>query len=226
MTQSFHIIAVEGNIGAGKSTVLPKLQAALNAAQGNGKPWQVLYEEVETDPEFQRLLKAFTTDPTQRIAFQRYITARRAATCKNLDPQYNYVIERSLFSDLIFCQANLMSACRPDGQDVDYYYDIEQRLLDYPAVSAVVYLKTDPKVCFDRMQSRARKEEDGTAFDYLSLLSGMHDVLLPVICRKYNTSLLTHDWTYFGCADTLAQRTLSVLSQHTEQITAKQSKAA
>ena len=211
MTTPFHIIAVEGNIGAGKSTVLPKLQASLNLASGNTKPWKTLFEEVETDPEFQRLLKAFTTDPTQRIAFQRYITDRRAAMCRDLDPAFNYIIERSLFSDLVFCQANLMTACRPDGQDVDYYYDIERRLTDYPQISAVVYLKTDPKVCFDRMQSRARQAEEGTPFHYLELLSGMHDVLLPVICRKYNTQLITHDWTYFGCPDTLASRIIQGL---------------
>tara|TARA_B100000949_G_C14281211_1_gene451934 strand:+ start:79 stop:756 length:678 start_codon:yes stop_codon:yes gene_type:complete len=208
-TQDFKIIAVEGNIGAGKSTVLPKLQAALNSMEGNGKPWQILYEEVESDPEFQRLLSDFTKDPTKRIAFQRYITNRRAAVCANLDPNFNYVIERSLFSDLVFCQANLMEACRPDGQDVDYYYDIEKRLVDYPQVSSVVYLRTDPKVCYERMLSRARGAEDGTPLSYLTLLSGMHDVLLPVICNKYNTQLLTHDWTYFGCPDTLAKRVLS-----------------
>lgn len=211
MTTPFHIIAVEGNIGAGKSTVLPKLQVALNNVPGNGKPWQILFEEVESDPEFKRLLKAFTTDPTQRIAFQRYITERRAKMCEGLDPAFNYVIERSLFSDLVFCQANLMTACRPDGQDMDYYYDIERRLVDYPKVSAVIYLKTDPKVCFDRMQSRGRDAEEGTPFHYLELLSGMHDVLLPVICRKYNTQLITHDWTYFGCPETLARRTINSL---------------
>jgi deoxyadenosine/deoxycytidine kinase len=206
--QDFHIIAIEGNIGAGKSTVLGKLQDALNEREGNGKPWQILYEEVESDPEFQRLLKAFTQDPTQRIAFQRYITERRADVCRKLDPNYNYVIERSLFSDLVFCQANLMEACRPDGQDLSYYYDIERRLEDYPQVSSVVYLKTDPEVCYNRMLSRGRDAENGTPFDYIKLLSGMHDTLLPVICNKYNTSLLVHDWTYFGCPETLAERVL------------------
>lgn len=211
MQNTFHIIAVEGNIGAGKSTVLPKLQESLNATSSNGKEWKTLFEEVETDPTFQRLLKAFTVDPTKRIEFQRYITDRRSSLCNDLDPSFNYLIERSLFSDLIFCQANLMAACRPDGQDVNYYYDIEQRLESYPKVSAVIYLKTDPKVCFDRMQSRGREAEDGTPLHYLELLSGMHDVLLPVICRKYSTQLLTHDWTYFGCADTLARRTVDIL---------------
>lgn len=204
--QDFHIIAIEGGISAGKSTVLPKIQAALNELPSNGKPWKTIYEEVESDPEFKRLLKDFTQDPTKRIAFQRYITARRAEVCRDLDPNFNYVMERSLFSDLVFCQANLMEACRPDGQDLDYYYDIEKQLLDYPKISAVVYLRTDPKVCYDRMQSRARGEEDGTPFHYIEMLSGMHDVMLPQICRKYGTALLTHDWTYFGCPDALASR--------------------
>lgn len=212
ITQDFHIAAVEGNIGAGKSSLLVKLQTSLNNLQTNGKQWKVLYEEVESDPMFQKLLLDFTQDPKKRINFQRYITQRRAEVCEDLDTHYNYIIERSLFSDLIFCQANLMEACRPDGKDLDYYYDIEDRLTDYPLVSAVVYLRTDPKVCFDRMQSRARSQEEGTPLNYITLLSGMHDVMLPQICAKYNTSLIIHDWTYFGCAESLARRIVSAIT--------------
>lgn len=195
--QNFMLIAVEGNIGVGKSTLLPKLIDDLN--RKSSVPWQLIIEDVDTDLEFQRLLKAFTVDPTRRIEFQRYITNKRAAICKDLDPSINYVIERSLFSDLVFCQANLAEACRPDGQDLDYYYDIQDKLKDYPQVSAVVYLKSDPVVSYQRMVARARDAEAGTSQEYLQLISDCHDTFLPHICRRYDTQLLTQDWTDFGC---------------------------
>ena len=67
--QKFKLIAVEGNIGVGKSTLLPKLIANLN--EHSEQQWQLIIEDVDTDLEFQRLLKAFTVDPTKRIEFQR-----------------------------------------------------------------------------------------------------------------------------------------------------------
>ena len=205
--QTFKLIAIEGNIGVGKSTLLPKLAAELSKQEQ--QDWRLIIEDVDTDPEFQRLLKAFTLDPSRRIEFQRYITNKRAMICKDLDPSFNYIIERSLFSDLVFCQANLAEACRPDGKDLDYYYDIQEKLKDYPQVSAVVYLKSDPQVSYDRMMERARDAEAGTPLEYLQLISDCHDTFLPHICRKYNTTLVVQDWTLFGCHEKLAQRILS-----------------
>lgn len=204
--QQFNLIAIEGNIGVGKSTLLPKLISELN--EHSNEKWQLIIEDVDTDPEFQRLLKAFTVDPTKRIEFQRYITNKRADICQNLDTSYNYVIERSLFSDLVFCQANLAEACRPDGKDLDYYYDIQDKLKDYPQVSAVIYLKSDPVISYTRMVERARDAEAGTSQEYLQLISDCHDTFLPHICRRYNTQLIIQEWTDFGCHEKLAQRIL------------------
>lgn len=205
--QTFKLVAVEGNIGVGKSTLLPLLTKELSEL--DDVQWQLILEDVDSDPEFQRLLQAFTVDASRRIEFQRYITNKRAEICKDLDPKYNYVIERSLFSDLVFCQANLAEACRPDGKDLDYYYDIQTKLTDYPRVSAVVYLRSDANTAYSRMLSRARDAEQGTPKDYIQLISDCHDTFLPHICRKYNTVLLTEDWTDFGCPVALAKRVLS-----------------
>ena len=201
-TQQFTLIAIEGNIGVGKSTLLPKLVDELNLK--STQPWQLIIEDVDCDLEFQRLLKAFTVDPTKRIEFQRYITNKRAVICQELDPNYNYVIERSLFSDLVFCQANLAEACRPDGQDLDYYYDIQQKLQDYPQVSAVIYLRSDPVISYQRMIARARDAEVGTSQEYLQLISDCHDTFLPHICRRYNTQYIVQDWTNFGCEKSIS----------------------
>ncbi|NQZ91650.1 MAG: deoxynucleoside kinase [Moritella sp.] len=205
--QTFKLVAIEGNIGVGKSTLLPLLAKELT--EHDNADWQLILEDVDSDPEFQRLLQAFTVDPARRIEFQRYITNKRSDICKDLDPAFNYIIERSLFSDLVFCQANLAEACRPDGKDLDYYYDIQTKLVDYPRVSAVVYLRCEAETAYTRMLSRARDAEQGTPREYLQLISDCHDTFLPHICRKYDTVLLTEDWTEFGCPTTLAKRIIS-----------------
>lgn len=205
--QIFKLISIEGNIGVGKSTLLPLLTTALT--EHDSAEWRLILEDVDSDPEFKRLLQAFTLDASRRIEFQRYITNKRADICKDLDPKFNYIIERSLFSDLVFCQANLAEASRPDGKDLDYYYDIQAKLKNYPQVSAVVYLRSDAETAYNRMLSRGRDAEQGTPRDYLQLISDCHDTFLPHICRKYDTKLLTEDWTDFGCPNTLAKRILN-----------------
>lgn len=184
-------IAVEGNIGSGKSTMLPKLAEALGYTQ--------LQEPVE-DPQFMLLLDQFTKyphDTTKRLEFQQYITQRRAELLMDI-PDGNYIIERSLFSDLVFSQVNMLSMERPSGEYLDYYYDIIDRLKDYPKIDAVVYLRTKPVVSYNRMMGRAREAEDGTPLEYLEDLSAYHDASLPQTCRAYDTALITVDWDDFG----------------------------
>lgn len=185
------LIAVEANIGAGKSTLLPKLAEELG--------WECIQEPTD-DPKFLELLDAFTKNPhdtTKRLDFQKYITSRRAELLKDI-PDGNYLIERSLFSDLIFSQVNMLGSERPSGEYLSYYYDIIEALEDYPQVDAVIYLQTTPRICWDRMMSRGRDAEEGTPLSYLSDLSRYHDAALPQICRENHTNLYRFDWDNFG----------------------------
>lgn len=185
------LIAVEANIGAGKSTLLPKLAEKLG--------FKFIQEPVD-DPEFLRLLEEFTQNPhdtNKRLRFQQYITVRRANLLKDL-PEGDYLIERSLFSDLVFSQVNMLSMERPSGKYLDYYYDIIDRLKDYPHIDAVIYLHTSPQVAYDRMIGRGRGAEEGTPLAYLEDISRYHEASLPQTCREYGTKLLAYNWDDFG----------------------------
>lgn len=185
------LIAIEGNIGSGKSTFIPELAKELGFEQ---------IQEPVDDPEFTRLLQAFYDNPTNtsvRLDFQRYITETRAKLLSGI-PDGNYLIERSLYSDLIFSQVNMLSTERPDGSYISYYYDIIDRLRDYPQVDAVVYLRTSPEVTYKRMVGRGRKAEAHTPLEYIEDVHRYHEAALPQICREYNTELLTFDWDKFG----------------------------
>lgn len=191
------LIAIEANIAAGKSTFAPKLAEALG--------YEYVLEDVDTNEEFKRLLKEYTEDPTKRINFQRWITKHRSDLCNRLDPAGKYIIERSLYSDLIFSLANIFSVPRPDGADMNYYYDIHEALNDYPRVNAVLYLETDPQVVFNRLLKRGREEENGTPLSYLKLIHKCHDVFLPEVCERFDTPLITVNWNNFGSTEAVAQ---------------------
>lgn len=185
------IIAVEANIGVGKSTLIPQLAEELGYKQ---------IQEPVDDPKFLELLKGFTDNPNdtgKRLEFQRYITESRAALLEDL-PDGNYVIERSLFSDLIFSQVNMLSMERPDGEYLGYYYDIIDRLKDYPKIDAIVYLRCAPGVAYSRMKGRGRDAENGTPLEYIKDLHNYHEACLPQICREYDTPLVPVDWNEFG----------------------------
>ena len=199
MKQSNHFVAVEANIAAGKSTLLPKLAAELD--------WDPIQEPAE-DPEFARLLTDFTTHPKdagKRIAFQQYITDRRAQIVQELPKNRNYLIERSLYSDLIFTQANFLSMENPDERYMLHYCDIQRRLNDYPVISAVVYLSTSPETAHERLLSRARSAEDGTPLNYIRDIHHYHEAILPQVCRSMNTPLITVEWDNFGCEKKVAE---------------------
>ena len=202
--QRFKLITIEGNIGAGKSTLLSPLVSALNDV--TGESWRLIKEGVDENPEFQTLLTEYHQDASARIRFQRFITDHRAKLLENLDESVNYVIERSLISDLIFLQANLCKIPRPDGDDIHYYYDIHDRLKQYPKSDMVLYLKTSAEVCFTRMQQRNRDSEKGTPETYIRLISDYHDCMLPHLCEDNGIQLLSIDWDRFGDSRIVAQK--------------------
>lgn len=184
------IVAIEGGIASGKSTLVEPLAIQMAAITGN--EWSVVKEPVDTDPEFHRLLTQFIDNPTdanKRAEFQMYITRSRQALLKDL-PDGNYVVERSLFSDLVFTQANMLSTEGPTGAYQASYYDIKDHLKEYPQIDLVVYLDRNPKACFQSMLERDRAGENGYSVTYFEDLHRFHLACLPQIAREYNTQFI------------------------------------
>ena len=210
MKQTNYFVAVEANIAAGKSTLLPKLAKLLD--------WDPIQEPVN-DPMFTELLHAFTSQPNDsvsRIKLQQYITERRANLISKLPSDRNYLIERSLYSDLIFTQANFLAIDQPDENYMLHYCEIQRKLNDYPAIGAILYLKTSPEIAHNRLIQRDRKAESGTPLHYLQDIHHYHEALLPQICRSMNTPLITMDWDCYGDTQKVADRVLSVLNLQQE----------
>tara|TARA_B100001057_G_scaffold475239_1_gene541817 strand:- start:131 stop:763 length:633 start_codon:yes stop_codon:yes gene_type:complete len=186
------IIAIEANIAAGKSTLLSPLREQLERLTGD--EWQILIEPVDEDPEFHRLLKVYIENPhvpDRRIEFQKYLTHSRQEMLRDL-PDGNYITERSLFSDIVFCQLNFLTMEMPSAHYMDYFYDIKRRLTDYPQIDAVVYIDRDPSECLRSIAKRGRDGEDGYSLEYIQDVKRFHDSCLPQICREYNTKLITN----------------------------------
>ena len=202
-------VSVEAGIGVGKSTMLPLLVDELN--RDSAKPWKQVQEPVD-DPMFAELLDKFYKEPTteNRVRFQFYVTDARFDLVNSLPTDYNYVIERSLLSDVVFCQLNFLEMECPEGHYMGYFYYISKRLKDYPQISDAVYLTCDPQVALARIQSRGRECEKSITLDYVKDLHRFHDSCLPQACRVQGTTLREYDWTNFGSVNQIARDFMGV----------------
>jgi len=208
------IVAIEANIAAGKSTLLVPLAAALT--EKTGANWSVIKEPVDEDPVFLELLQVFVENPHDadaRVAFQLYITASRQRLLNNI-PEGNYVIERSLFSDIVFCHVNFLMTEQPSARYMSYFYQIKDNLQRYPHIDLVVYIDRDATACFNDCMARARPGEDKYTLDYFEDVKAFHDACLPQITRQYGSTLLTHKVrSGFACPEALADAVIGKLKK-------------
>lgn len=192
-------LAIEGNIGVGKSTLLNTLPAQL------GENWFPLPERADEDPEFRRLLNEFYADPNKRVNLQAWITNSRIEECKTLRADSNYIFERSFIGDMIFCHANFMRHERPSGELLGFYYDIMKAAKDHP-LDALIYLKASPETCHNRILDRSRAAEDGIPMSYIRYLHNCYETHLPEIARTLNIPVIEIDWESFQKTEYVAEK--------------------
>lgn len=183
------IVAIEGNVGVGKSTLLDGLVESLEAA--TGEKWEHVVEPVDKDPEFLRLLQlalADTTNGENRAKFQWYLTESRQNMLKDL-PEGNYIVERTLFSDLAFSMAMMIEVDSVGSHYMLMMERIKYALSQYPKIDAVVYLDRHPEACMESIIKRGR---EGEVYEMYQLwdIKRFHDATLPQIARKFNTPLI------------------------------------
>ena len=176
------LISVEGNIGAGKSTFLERLQ----------KEWPdvtVIMEPVGTwmsvkDSSGKSLLDYFYEDKKrwsytfQTCAFlTRMMDTERvlsSVSAKTDGTPVVVITERSVLTDR-YVFADML---RKDGAMNALEYDLYCRWFDRYAsgipVGGIIHLETDPRTSLTRIGSRGRAAEGGIALDYLEALESQH----------------------------------------------------
>lgn len=162
------LIAVSGNIGAGKSTLASSL-----CYIGN---YHLVPEPVTDNP----YLGDFYNDPV-RWAYhaQTFIMSVRHAQQKRAHELSHAgtscVLDRCLHEDRIFAAvARDMGYLSP--REWETYATLHRALLSSaPPPDVVVYLKTTPQMAYYRMKLRARDEETSVGLDYLTALHNEYE---------------------------------------------------
>ena len=178
------MISIEGSIGGGKSTLLRLLKDSVTEVDGReivyiSEPVDV-WENIKDD-NGRSILELFYDDPKKMaFSFQMCAYISRQAQLRKAfreSPGAIFVCERSIHTDkAIFARMNYECG---NISEVDYqiylkWFD-EFNLDLVPVRSALVYVDSDPDVCFTRTRERARKGEEGVSLEYLQACGKAHE---------------------------------------------------
>jgi len=182
------IISLEGNIGAGKSTLLKRIEEviALSLRKYNTS-FQFIQEPVQewekvqgsaVDGSKQNMLELFYADPHkysfpfQIMAYATQVRELYKAVAKKPDI---VLTERSLESNHEIFTKMLYD----DQQMEDVHYQIYQMNSkshkQTMRTDAVIYLRSTPEVCAERIQSRGRPGEQQISQEYLRKCHEYHE---------------------------------------------------
>ncbi len=161
-----HFVAVAGNIGVGKSTLVAKLCTRLN--------WQPYYEPVTENP----YLKDFYAD-MRAWAFQSqvfFLTHRLRMHLDLLEDPSSVIQDRSVYEDAEVFAANLYQQGQMDERDYASYRKLYTLLCDMlRPPDLVIYLRASVPTLQHRIAQRGRDFESTIDPDYLEKLNGLYE---------------------------------------------------
>ena len=162
-------IAVAGNIGVGKSTLVTLLCEQLR--------WQPFYEPVAENP----YLPDFYSD-MRAWAFHSqiyFLTHRLRIHRQLLDYPASAVQDRSVYEDAEIFAHNLYRQGHIHERDYHTYCELYQVLTDFlPPPDLVVYLRASVPTLLRRIAQRGRDYERRITPDYLSQLNELYELWL------------------------------------------------
>jgi deoxyadenosine/deoxycytidine kinase len=208
------IISIEGNIGAGKSTFLAKLEEHLGKDSG----WLFLREPVHIwdeicDQNGQTILSKFYENPAKyAFAFQIMAFTTRLHELKrilNENPNcIGIICERSLDADKHIFAKMLHS----DGLIDDVMYNIYERYFsEYEGelnIDGMIYVEAEPNICYQRVAKRSRDGENNIELEYLQKCHLFHTNWIRNTTTKlikldvndnigsYESQVIMRNWLY------------------------------
>lgn len=161
--------SIEGNIGAGKSTILNEIQKLIDLDKSNFR-LQIMPEPVEKWcesllPNGRSMLESYYEErKTNAFPFQMFVTLTHVQKYLSMDKNISIVTERSLESQKnIFAKSVYSSGILSDIEWHSYVSWIDA-LMDNTLlkgsrsmkIDGIIHLDVDPNICIERIQKRSR----------------------------------------------------------------------
>jgi deoxyguanosine kinase len=169
------LIAIEGPIGVGKTTLARILAKRLDA--------RTVFEEADQNP----FLKEFYRDP-RRYAFQTQMFFLLSRYQQQLELKQEELFRQNTVCDYVFQKDRIFAYLTLDDEELALY-DRIYTMLDprCPLPDLVVYLQARPEVLMDRIRSRNRDWERTIGTTYLEKVAKAYN---DYFFRYDRTSLL------------------------------------
>jgi deoxyadenosine/deoxycytidine kinase len=159
-------VAVAGNIGVGKSTLVSMLCQNLG--------WQPFYEPVAENP----YLADFYGD-MQTWAFHSqifFLTHRLRMHRQLLDHPTSLIQDRTVYEDAEVFADNLYRQGLIHARDYNTYHELYEVVTEFlPPPDLVVYLRASVPTLFSRISSRGRDFERQITAEYLGQLNDLYE---------------------------------------------------
>lgn len=166
MESKKRFVAVAGNIGVGKSTLVDRLAQKLD--------WQPFYE-----PEAENPYLADFYDDMETWSFhsQVFFLGRRLQAHRRLfDHPTSVIQDRTVYEDAEVFAYNLYLTRKLSDRDHRTYRDLYQALVSFlPAPDLVVYLRASVSTLEDRISNRGRQYERNIQSEYLERLNQLYE---------------------------------------------------
>lgn len=159
-------VAVAGNIGVGKSTLVSMLCEYLG--------WQPFYEPVAENPYLVDFYQDMRTWAFHSQIF--FLTHRLRAHRQLLDHPTSAIQDRSVYEDAEVFARNLYQQNLISERDYSAYRDLYQVLSEFlPPPDLVVYLRATVPTLSDRIAKRGRDYESRITPEYLTQLNVLYE---------------------------------------------------
>jgi deoxyadenosine/deoxycytidine kinase len=171
-------VAVAGNIGVGKSTLVTLLSERLG--------WKPFFEPVEENPYLADFYKDMRAWAFHSQIF--FLTRRLRIHRQLIDADGSALQDRSVYEDAEVFANNLYRQGLIGERDYRSYRDLYQVLAEFlPPPDLVLYLRASVPTLLERIRSRGRDYERQISTDYLRQLNELyeswitHFTLCPVL---------------------------------------------
>jgi len=200
------IISIDGNIGSGKSTIIENIFKRYNGKKNIIRVKEpVSIWETVVDEQGTNILVNFYADQSKyAYTFQSLTLSTRSIGLQQaLNNNKNSVIitERNLQTDKYVFAQMLHDVGHITSIQMQVYMHMYNALINICPTSKVIYVKTDPTLCHERIKLRLRSGEETIPLEYLTSCDNYHTVLIDEY-KKKNISILTINGNYNNIYDT------------------------
>lgn len=197
--QGYKVFSIEGNIGAGKSTLIEFLKDKLVNDENIifvSEPLD-MWQNIQDNNGVNMLTKFYENQDKYAFPFQVMAFATRLLKMKNemkKKPKAKIIIcERSLEADYNIFAKMLHDDGKIETINYNVYLQFYELYKDEFPTKGLIYINANPETCQSRINKRNRSGEEGIPLEYLQKCHKYHEEWITNYEHKENMLIIDTD---------------------------------